>query len=91
MMAEQMRRTEARPWRPLKWAIQRAALKFALLFGGLMPEPVNLRLRRSLAKCKPRRHVYGWAATVAKASRLDAPVDPLLLPRVRKGISHDNN
>jgi hypothetical protein len=91
MMAEQMRRTEARPWRPLKWAIQRAVLKFALLFDGVMPDLINLRLRQSLAKRKPRRHVYGWAATVAKARRLDVPVDPLLVPRVRQEISHDNN
>ena len=84
MMAEEMRQTEHRPLRPLKRAIQRGVLKFVLLFGGLMPEPVNLRLRRSLAKRKPRRHVYGWSATVAKASGLDVPVDPLLAPRERQ-------
>jgi glycosyltransferase involved in cell wall biosynthesis/SAM-dependent methyltransferase len=84
MMAEEMRQTEHRPWRPLKWAIQRGVLKFVLLFGGLMPERVNLRLRRALAKRKPRRHVYSWSATVAKASGLDVPVDPLLAPRERQ-------
>ena len=69
--------------------MQRAVLKFALLFGVLMPDPMHTRLCRSLAKRKPRRYVYGWAATVAKASRLDAPADPLLAPRERQSAQLD--
>lgn len=82
-MAEELRRTAARPWRPLKRAIQSGVLKFMLLFRGLMSDRTVSRLRRSLAKRKPRRFTYAWEATLAQAWGTEAPVDPLLDPVVR--------
>ena len=84
LMAEELRRTAARPWRPLKRAVQRAGLKFALLFRGLMSDRTVTRLRRSLAKRKPRRFTYAWEATLAQAWGNEADVDPLLAPVVRR-------
>jgi GT2 family glycosyltransferase/glycosyltransferase involved in cell wall biosynthesis len=82
LMAEELRRTAARPWRPLKHAAQRAVLKFVLLFQGMMSDRTVTRLRRSLAKRKPRRFSYAWEATLAQAGGTEAPVDPLLAPVV---------
>jgi GT2 family glycosyltransferase/glycosyltransferase involved in cell wall biosynthesis len=79
-MAEELRRTAARPWRPLKRAVQSAILKFVLLFGGLMSDRTVTRLRRSLAKRKPRRFTYAWEAALAQAWGTEAPVDPLVAP-----------
>ena len=84
LMAEELRRTAARPWRPLKRAVQGAVLKFALLFRGLMSDRTVTRLRRSLAKRKPRRFTYAWEATLAQAWGNEADVDPLLAPVVRR-------
>ena len=80
LMAEELRRTAARPWRPLKQAVQSAILKFVLLFGGLMSDRTVARLRRSLAKRKPRRFTYAWESTLAQAGGTEAPVDPLVAP-----------
>jgi FkbM family methyltransferase len=83
LLAEELRRTAARPWRPLKRAIQSGALKFALLFQGVLSDRTVTRLRRSLAKRKPRSFIYSWQATVARAWNAEAPVDPLVMPVVR--------
>jgi GT2 family glycosyltransferase/glycosyltransferase involved in cell wall biosynthesis len=84
LMAEELRRTAARPWRPLKQAVQSAILKFVLLFGGLMSDRTVARLRRSLAKRKPRRFTYAWESTLAQAWGTEAPVDPLVAPVARR-------
>jgi FkbM family methyltransferase len=80
LMAEKLLRTAARPWRPMIRAIQNILLKFALLFQGLMSNRVASRLRRSLAKSKPRRFYYAWETTLAQAWGTEAPVDPLVAP-----------
>jgi GT2 family glycosyltransferase/glycosyltransferase involved in cell wall biosynthesis len=79
-MARELRRTAARPWRPLRRAVLRAALKFVLLFRWLMADRTVARMRRSLAKRKPRRFTYAWEATLARAWGTQAPVDPLVAP-----------
>ena len=84
LMAEELRRTAARPWRPLKRAAQSAVLKFALLFRGLMSDRAVARLRRSLAKRNPRCFTYAWEATLAQAWGNEAAIDPLLAPVARR-------
>jgi len=96
LMAEDLRRTAARPWRPLKRAAQRGVLKFALLFRGLLSDRAVARLSRSLAKRKPRRFSFAWGATLAQAWGTEAPVDPLVAPvtqgadvPIRARLAHD--
>jgi GT2 family glycosyltransferase/glycosyltransferase involved in cell wall biosynthesis/polysaccharide pyruvyl transferase WcaK-like protein len=83
-MAEELRKTAARPWRPLKRGIQRGFLKLVLLFGWAMSDARFIKTRRSLAKRKPRHAVLTWEGVKAEAWSNAPPVDPLLsiaLPR----------
>jgi glycosyltransferase involved in cell wall biosynthesis/GT2 family glycosyltransferase/polysaccharide pyruvyl transferase WcaK-like protein len=63
-LAEDLRRANARPWRPLKGAIQRGVLRLALGAGPLLPERRRARLRRSLDKRLPSAPGRVWDTVV---------------------------
>jgi GT2 family glycosyltransferase/glycosyltransferase involved in cell wall biosynthesis len=61
-LAETTRKAYARPWRPMKVAVQRGLLKAALAVSGVLPEKKKTRLAKSLEKRRPRKYVADWRA-----------------------------
>lgn len=53
VMSEELRRTYARPWRPLKRGLHRVGLRFALLVPSPFSDRTVSRLQQSLAKRSP--------------------------------------
>lgn len=65
--AEELRRTYARPWRPLKRAIQRRVLRLLLILEGrTLSDRAAKRIRRSLDKRRPARYIAEWEAVTAR-------------------------
>ncbi|MDQ0512554.1 glycosyltransferase [Ancylobacter amanitiformis] len=70
-LAEELRRAYSRPLRPLKRAIERAVLRFRLLFEGSLLSPESAeRLRLRIAEQKPAPFRRDWFA--ARSSALPA-------------------
>ncbi len=63
-LAEKTRRAYARPWRPLKLAMQGALLRFVLLLGPVFSKRKRAQLKRSLEKRLPSIHRTQWIDTV---------------------------
>lgn len=63
-LAEDLRRANARPWRPLKRALQRGVLRLVLVAGPLLSDRRRGRLRRSLDKRLPSVPGREWDTVV---------------------------
>ncbi|WP_236953134.1 glycosyltransferase [Ketogulonicigenium vulgare] len=66
-IAESARRAEAQPLRMLKRRLRYGLTKLLLRAEGRMSQARAERLRRSLAKRKPKRHIEMWQAAVLRA------------------------
>ena len=72
-LAEELRRAYARPWRPLKRALQRLVLRLILLFRGRLSERRVRKLLRSVEKRRSRVPVDIWRQAVSRAMGEAAP------------------
>jgi len=65
-LAEELRRAYARPWRPVKRALQRGLLRLALLAGPALSARQRRRMQRSLAKRLPTAFGDSWNAVLSE-------------------------
>jgi|GEM_PF-2331899 len=63
-LAEELRRAYARPWRPVKRALQRSFLRLALLAGPALSARQRRRMQRSLGKRLPTAFGDSWNAVL---------------------------